>query len=251
MFASVLAGPAFGASHEEVVPELAHANGILCGIEQALDGLATFVGGGRAGECFGLLRRWDASGEVEGSASEPSGIGEGGRGFEGAAHPALLEEGIDCGWDVIEVTGLSGYSDGVDWSGRRLRQVRDPLSDCFSFEGWKLLFGRHVWVAAFGEHGEERACLGVAGFHDGTGISAFEECGEVIEFEAGFLFDGAVTLYAVSVEEGLDAGVPRGASVRRAGGEREEDERSEGNQKGGAGAGVGHRGRIPHLPKQC
>lgn len=91
LFASVLAGPAFGASHEEVVPELAHADGILCGIEQTLDGLATFVGGGRAGECFGLLRRWDASDEVEGSASEPSGIGEGGRWFDGTACPTLLD----------------------------------------------------------------------------------------------------------------------------------------------------------------
>lgn len=78
-------------------------------------------------------------------------------------------------------------------------------------------------IAAFGKHGQERACLWVAGFHDGARFTSFKNGREIIELEAGFLFDGAVTLHAVSVEEGLDTSVPRDAIVRRAGGEREEE----------------------------
>ena len=209
--AAVFAAVFEAAAHEEDVPKLAHVQGVGLGGEEAVDevGAPGSGGGLEKGVLFGGAG--DASGEVEGDAARPGAVVEGRRRGEAALLPSLAGEGVH---------GFGDGGEGAGW-GRRggwgggggQGEGGDVVADGGALGFGDLLFGGHVGIRAGSEHLVEGAGLGVARDEDGALVAALEEGLGGIEFEAAFLFEGAVALGALAVEERLQLGGPEGGGV--------------------------------------
>ena len=105
--------------------------------------------------------------------------------------------------------------------GRRFRrrggQGGDPFPNDLAIGIRELLLGRHVLIGIGREILKEPALLRLSRHHHRAVVAPLQHGRGRVEFQPAMLFDGAMALHALQVEEGLHLGRPERSRIGPAG----------------------------------